>query len=157
MLYSSYIEQRNAKKKNSSKCPLTWYNLWEPPTSLHPGKDLSSSEDHTSTTPAQPTIKSVRLMSRVGATNVAVAWTHRDALFLTERLNNSCSRRLKHLPRKSHSTICWVTPKVFDLSKKVQSQWNVNERIHFWGKLQRLTPTWIDCPTSKPSALGCFI
>lgn len=64
----------------------------------------------------------VVLVSQICAVRVAVAWTHGDALFLTQRLDDSCSRRLEHLPRKSHSAVCWVPSKVLDLLAEVQSQ-----------------------------------
>lgn len=66
------------------------------------------------------THKSAMLVSQICVTGVAaaVAGNHRDTLFLAERLYDSCNRRLQHLPRKSHPSICWVTSKVFDLSQR---------------------------------------
>lgn len=46
---------------------------------------------------------------------VHIAWTHGDALFLTECLHDTCSRRLKNLPRKPHPAVRWVPSKILHL------------------------------------------
>ena len=59
--------------------------------------------------------KSLPDVSQTSAVRVAVAWTHGNALFLTHCLDECRRRGLKHLPWKSHSSVCWVPSKVLDL------------------------------------------
>jgi len=111
---------------------------------------------------AQPEVISLWCfrVSHVGAGGGAVAWTHGDALFLTESPDNGCSRRLEHLPGKPHSAVCWVPSKVLDLWAQVQRKWaqNVNTGGCCWQHGRWLaTRTCICWPTSKPKALGCLI
>lgn len=110
-----------------------------------------------------------------GTRSMVISCPHTDALFVIQCFNHCCCRRQKHLAWESHSTICWVTSKEFHLLRKKHTlfsrqQVKISKYINYvnqtlllyWKKPQNPwqiseTLTWICCPTSNPSAVGCLI
>lgn len=110
-----------------------------------------------------------------GTRSMVISCPHTDALFVIQCFNHCCCRRQKHLAWESHSTICWVTSKEFHLLRRKHTLFSrqqvkipkyinyVNQTLLLcWKQPQNpwqisKTLTWICCPTSNPSAVGCLI